>query len=217
MIINLRGTSGSGKTTVVRNIMRRWPHAPVEFTKTARGQKPLVYRIIPSIERRLFVFGSYATECGGCDTISDYKTIIPELLPRYAPLGDILYEGMLISGTYGSIGPVLAAMETAGHGPAIFAFLDTPIEVCLERVRARRVARGDLRELDPSNTVSKYKAILNAKKRVSAPPLSHRVVDIDHRDAEAQVLALLGLPNIALKAAATAEEPKKLEQVDLFS
>jgi hypothetical protein len=38
----------------------------------------------------------------------------------------------------------------------VFAFLDTPLEVCLERVRERRARKGNTKELDPTNTVQKW-------------------------------------------------------------
>jgi len=34
--------------------------------------------------------------------------------------------------------------------------MDTPLEVCIERVKARRAARGDDRPFNPANTVAKW-------------------------------------------------------------
>lgn len=186
MILSLRGTSGSGKSTAVRAILDMGPTAVVEEVKRVRGARPLVYRV--DAEVPLFVFGSYATVCGGVDTIQDYKTVVPQLLDRYAPRGHVLFEGLLLSGTYGSTGAKMAELAVRGH-EAVCVFLDTPLEVCLQRVQARRAARGDDRPLNPKNTTSKHNQIVGALRRLQEHGL--RVVTIDHRRAAEQLLELL--------------------------
>jgi hypothetical protein len=188
-VINLRGTSGAGKSTVVHRLLSKWPSEVVE-TIGPRG-KPLVYRVTIPGRRPLFVFGSYKNQCGGCDTISNIAEVLPQLLRRYAPQGDILYEGLLLSGMYGVVGAELAALEREGKVRVVFATLDTPLDVCLERVHQRRAARGNTKPLNPSNTEAKYRAVWSSHRSIEQR--GHTCVVIDHRRAFTQVMSLLGV------------------------
>ncbi len=87
----------------------------------------------------LYVLGPYQNQIGGCDLIKPYDTIL-ELLEKYVPKGDIIFEGVLISDNYGRVGRWL---ERFGKH-AVVAFLDTPFEVCLANVRARTAKAGTL-------------------------------------------------------------------------
>lgn len=188
MIISLRGTSGSGKTTVVREILKqRSPVTVVERSIGIRQNKPLVYAAYGSIPP-IYIFGSYETVCGGCDTINDYKNVVPDLLTKYVSQGHVLFESLLISGTYGAIGQRMSELGLAGH-ETVCAFLDTPLDVCLQRIGDRRKMRGDDRQLNPKNTIQKFSHIDGTKKRCIDHGL--RVVDIDYRDPVQGVLRLL--------------------------
>lgn len=178
-------------------LLRRWPHTVIETRSGVRRSRPLVYKIQPSNGvSPVYVFGSYATVCGGVDTITDYKTIVPELLRRYASQGHVLFEGMLMSGTYGTIGACLTELEQQKH-EVLIGFLDTPIEVCLTRINARRAARGKLDPVNPKNTVSKHNQTLGA--RVNFERRGHQTVTLNHRDAYRQVVRILGLPELSVR------------------
>ena len=64
MIIDLRGTNGSGKSTTVRNVLK---HYTLMEQIPASG-KPMALRY-SWMGRSLFVLGKYDNQCGGCDTI----------------------------------------------------------------------------------------------------------------------------------------------------
>ena len=63
--------------------------------------------------------------------------------------GHVLVEGLLMSKSSdgGHVAPILKQ-----HG-AIFAFLDTPWDTCLERVLARRAEAGNEKPFDPEKTM----------------------------------------------------------------
>lgn len=189
-IVNLRGTSGAGKSTVVHTLLKMYPHEVVERFG-ARGDRPLVYRVEANTWGPLFIFGPYKTQCGGCDAIMGYQDVLPPLLKKYAEKGDILFEGLLISGGYGSVGRALKSREDAGHR-VIFALLDTPLETCLARVQARRAARGVTEPLNPKNTEQKYRAAHMSQKKI-AEEYGHECVMIDHRRPVRSVLSYLGV------------------------
>jgi hypothetical protein len=181
MIVNLRGTHGSGKSTAVKRIIERFGAQPCRFGKKER---PEAY-VMQTPFGRLYVAGPYHTPCGGCDAIQPYSRIWP-MVESLAESGHVLFEGALVSGSYGSIGE---ASERYGD-EFVFAFMDTPLEECLRRIKARRQARGDNRTLDPTNTISKYKGVARVRERL-LNGLDRRVVDIDHRKPVPQLLRIL--------------------------
>lgn len=151
LIINLRGTSGSGKTTVVRKLMETAPSQPV-----VRSGKVIGMTTAPSRHWRqpLFFIGRYNNVCGGMDTVPTQADCATEVHRLYDH-GHVVCEGLLASG----VGPkaTLPAACIAAAGPnAWFLCLDTPLEVCLERVQRRRDERGDDRPFNPANTQAKW-------------------------------------------------------------
>ncbi len=145
-IINIRGCNGSGKTTVVRRFLER-----LECSALGPAGRPLGYRVDAApwgVLSPIYVVGSYENACGGADGIKTQEEIA-ERTARAHEFGHVLVEGLLMSKS--SDGGVTApALRDRG---AIFAFLDTPWEVCLERVLARRAAAGNSKPFDPEKTM----------------------------------------------------------------
>lgn len=146
-IVNIRGCNGSGKTTLVRRFLDRLPCEPLG----GKPGKPKGYRVDASawgITQPVYVVGSYENTCGGTDGISTQEEIADRTVKAWAG-GHVLVEGLLMSKSSagGHVAPILQA-----HG-AIFGFLDTPWDVCLERVLARRAAAGNEKEFDPEKTM----------------------------------------------------------------
>ena len=97
----------------------------------------------------------------------------------------MLFEGALVSSSYGNIG-----RDSEVYGDQfVFAFLDTPLSVCLERITARRVAKGNMKPLDPKNTQSKYDGIKTWIPRMR-DELHRRVVILDYRNPIPPLLKL---------------------------
>lgn len=182
MIINIRGTHGSGKSTIIKNMLTRYnaEHIPVEFP-----DKPDGYRFPLDNGKQVYVVGSYKNACGGCDSIQPYGLIWPRVL-KYAECGHVLFEGALVSSSYGNIG---RDSEVFGQD-FVFAFLDTPLEVCLDRIRQRRAAKGNNKPLDPKNTQYKFDNIQRSIGKIR-DEFKRRVVILDYRRAQAQILGLL--------------------------
>lgn len=181
MIINLRGTHGSGKSTVVAELIRCFNGAAVKDPD--KPKKPLGYVATLPNGKTLGVVGPYHTACGGCDAIQPYSLIWPRVMAARATCAHVIFEGALVSSSYGNIG---RASEEFGD-EFVFAFMDTPLEVCLERIRARREARGDMRPLNPDNTTKKAHSVERSKAKFEG----RRVVEIDHTRAVDQVLEIL--------------------------
>ena len=181
MIINIRGTHGSGKSTLVRQLIERYEG---KHLVGKSPKKPNGYLLV-TFAGPVYVVGSYETACGGCDGIQPYDTIWPRVL-EYHQWGHVIFEGALISSSYGNIG---RASEALGD-QMVFAFLDTPLQVCLDRIKARRAARGNTKPLDPKNTANKFKNCNDSITKIR-DEFKRRVVVLDYRKPMPQLLALL--------------------------
>jgi hypothetical protein len=187
VFIKLAGTSGSGKTTTVRAVMDKFVMGPKLFDGT---EKIAEYRTLlgqPTEPfQQIVVLGGYANVCGGLDTISD-KNVRLDLIKQYtgAKKKLVLLEGLIIS-CYGEIGDV----SEASNVPWIYAFMDTPLEVCLARCESRRKARGVTEPMNPENTTAKYRAVQSLRNRVVADGV-HAVYDVNHTDEPKKAAAKL--------------------------
>lgn len=146
-IVNIRGCNGSGKTTIVRRFLDKLPNQSLG----GKPGRPAGYVVDASswgIQKSVFVVGSYENACGGADGINTQEEIADRVLKAH-PLGHVLVEGLLMSKSSdkGHVAPILK------DNGAIFAFLDTPWDTCLERVLARRKAAGNDKPFDPDKTM----------------------------------------------------------------
>lgn len=159
MLISLRGTNGSAKSTVVRKFMTDAVVTPIYASLGTR--LPEAYKVVVSgCKKPVFVLGPYVTQCGGCDRLQ-YDQLI-ELIEKYALKGHVLFEGIIVTSVYGRVGTLLEKYRKN----AVFVFLDTPLEVCLERVEARRGKPRDDRLV--KNVSSKYNSALRVRDKVVA-------------------------------------------------
>lgn len=145
-IVNVRGPSGSGKTTVARRFLQ----LPHEVLKGADGKIKgyCINAFSEGLQVPIYLVGSYANTCGGLDGIKTQEEIA-ERIVKAQQFGHVLAEGLLTSKSShgGHVAPILRE-----HG-AVFAFLDTPYQVCLERVLARRAEAGNTKEFDPTKSL----------------------------------------------------------------
>lgn len=161
MIINIRGTSGSGKTYFAKSFMEACGN-PVEVLHDNRVVATCVYyRLMP-----VYFIGSYRNVCGGCDTIKT-QDMACSLVRHFSQFGHVIFEGLLMSHLYARYAALYD--EMVGYGERfIFAFLDTPLDLCLVRIKERRRERGNLTELNPDNTISKYNSTMDVAQRFKA-------------------------------------------------
>ena len=184
MIISIRGTHGSGKSSVMKALLASYDGAPL-FGRLG-AKKPEAYELkIEGVGAPVYILGPYANACGGCDAVQPYDIIL-DLLTHYAARGHVLFEGALVSSSYGRIGRL---MEQWGR-QSVFAFLPTPVEECLRRITVRRLARGDERPLNPKNTEGKHRSIESSRKQVTKAGVL-RMVDLDWERPVEGILTLL--------------------------
>lgn len=193
MIINLRGTSGSGKSTIVRAVMAKYP--TVEKAFLSGRKQPIGYFCTRPDGTSLWVVGHYESPCGGCDTISVPGTIdfIYDVVKSHDDLGhDVLYEGLIVESDVKRLISV-AKGDTVSRippRPTIVIALTTPVELCLEGIRNRREARGDDRPLNPHNTVERIPQIKSRMSKLIDAGVDARW--LSREDALATVMGVLG-------------------------
>jgi uridine kinase len=156
VIIQVRGTSGSGKSTAMRRIMKELgTFKPVYVA----GKKRPQYYIHES--KPVLVLGHYETVCGGCDYLKSLRNVY-ELVRATQPSDFVLCEGLLLSED------VKWTMTMAGCYTVRCIFLTTPIERCIERIRGRRVEAGNSDPLNTTNTVRRVRTIERARNKLLA-------------------------------------------------
>lgn len=178
MIINVRGSSGSGKSTIAFTLLKH-PHEKI----TNKEGKVMGYKVEAGLSRPVYIVGRYETKCGGADVIPTQKEAADRALYFHELGGHVLIEGLLASAA-GPKGQLTIALQETGQ--AVYGILDTPVETCLDRVRARRLARGDERPLNETNTRLKHKQTMQTAKTLHG--LGYDVRPIDHTRAYEDVM-----------------------------
>ena len=182
MIICIRGTHGSGKSALMYELLRKGNGDPL--FGLFGGKRPEAYALsLEAVDRPVYVLGPYVTICGGCDAVQPYAEVI-NLINKYAPLGHVLLEGALISCSFGSVGEAMAR-----YPGSVMAFMSTPLEICLDRVEARRKARAESKPFNPKNTIQKHKAVRNSRRQIARAGM--RAVNLSVEDPLTDVLNLL--------------------------
>ena len=163
MIVNIRGTSGTGKSHVARQVMGLYTGGKWVFWQGGRKQ-PIGYVLGrpkgvggPS----LAVIGHYETACGGTDTISGYALIFELIRKAHASGYDVLYEGLLLSGDVKWTGSLLPL-------PLVVVGLDVPVSVCIDSINQRRWAKNpDKPPVNPANTLAKVRGTQLSMERLA--------------------------------------------------
>lgn len=192
-LYNIRGTNGSGKSHIVHEMMKAYPVYEEIWDDRINEQVGIV---IPALNVRLL--GDYTTQCGGGDwyiagrsgskkTINDAEAAILSLWEEGSYR--VIFECFMFSGTFGrwnEFGKKLAASHGGGKEIVTYAFLDTPKELCADRIRSRREKRAlslgkelsSLPEFNPQNCYDQHRQGLNIRRNMIAD--GRHVVDIDH-------------------------------------
>lgn len=146
MILNIRGSSCSGKSTNLYKLLEAYPSVEVWERVGWNKKKPrCVGHLLPG---GLFVVGPYLSgaKTGGLDMLMPGKTELVTLwlernCVRYP---HVVFESMMASlaiGRYHDLRKRLDA-QLGVTNSIHFAFMDTPLEVCRERIMSRNGGKG---------------------------------------------------------------------------
>ena len=155
MIINIRGTGGSGKSTVVTRIMGLYKTRVPIFREGRK--RPIQYLLEAPGKKRLLVPGHYEIACGGCDTLKTLSDVF-ELITDANDRGyNVLCEGIMLADD------VLRTVPLSKTADFRVILLTTPVEDCIAAIRSRREdkasAAGKIAEpLNEKNTRNRYES-----------------------------------------------------------
>lgn len=184
MIINVRGTHGSGKSTLVRAIMEQH-YDSSEVIRTSSTGMAHSYLCRSEKYVDLVVHGNYAPGVGGgCDHLKTGTNIFDPLLEMVARRQNVLYEGVVAQHSV----PKLLDMRVLDQDVHVIA-LTTPIDVCYESVVERKRRRGDFSIPSRVNIEKESQAVASAIKRLRK--LGVTVYERDRQEALDLVLSLL--------------------------
>lgn len=162
MIVQVRGTSGSGKSWVIRwvirRVMERYDQWVSEYIDGRR--KPLYYRMA-----NCCVLGHYEAECGGCDTIGSARQVYELIQDVRHSFALIICEGLLLSED------TKWTLQLPRNEVRVL-YLVTPIEKCLARIKRRRKAKGNLKPLNEYNTRNRVGVIERSRIKLTAARVS---------------------------------------------
>jgi len=184
-IVNLRGTNGSGKSTVARALIEAGETREIDlapYTTAAGKPRSVTGYAVPSLD--LIVVGPYRTACGGCDAIKTQDLVKESVRLAANRAKHVFFEGIIISTLYSGYRVLSDELRAAGHHYC-WVYLDTPIDVCLERIQARNGGKL-IKEALVEDKVKSIKATFNKAFRAcygDLPNAGEDVLMVDHLDA----------------------------------
>ena len=137
MIIQIAGTSGSGKTHVVRQLMAMSTKDTSTHFIEGRAS-PIGYGMfIPGLRKGIHIVGSYDAASGGCDSIKHVPTIFDLVKKAHSEGRHVVFEGLFTMNL--TRGP---ALVDGFPGEVVVILLTTPMATCFASIDARRADKG---------------------------------------------------------------------------
>jgi energy-coupling factor transporter ATP-binding protein EcfA2 len=175
-VVAIKGTNGSGKSTVVRALITHLGKQSILRVNSKEAGYRCNYE-----DGSLFVLGKYKTAaCGGLDSSFSYGGAADDLflcIDKLAPQGHVCCEGVIAITSYGHdrVARFADKLRRKGHR-MIFAHIDTPAELCIERVKQRRMEVGNAKPFNPEKLLEKYDSILKSQEKLKQAGYDARIL-----------------------------------------
>ena len=155
MIIDIRGTHGSGKSTCVHYLIKKYEN------KCYRDKTLDVhFHFMP--EFNLIIVGKYRNQCGGADGVNGVDRI-QAIIEKYDERGyNVLVEGILVSHTFERW------HQFATGRNYVFVHLEPSVETCIKHVQKRRVESGKPPEFNTKNLEKDHRQISRTVAKLAA-------------------------------------------------
>jgi thymidylate kinase len=182
MLVQIRGTNGSGKTTLARRLIGESPN-PVDlvwYPRPTRRDPDKKASVEGYGGNCWLAVGSYRQGCGGMDTIPSFD-LQQQGCARALEIGGelgcrVVSEGVLASTVAGSWLEFFKSLRA----PVLVAYLDTPLELCLERIRERQRASGrGERDVKVDQIAAKVRAIEATRARFQSAGITTALIRHD--------------------------------------
>lgn len=131
LVVDVRGTNGSGKTTVVSHFIAPPDGSSYRYEEIGPG-------VMATCRGRVAALGVYkkGVGCGGCDGIRTQAQIRAAVEAAAERFPVVLYEGVIVSTIFRPYLDLARRLQRQGH-IHVFAFLQTPLDECLRRIYVR--------------------------------------------------------------------------------
>lgn len=190
MILDIRGTHGSGKSHIPIKLLRDFYNEKITglcYPGTKHEQKKghLGYYIE---ELELAILGKYETDCGGCDGIKTADEVCRRVRLFATDYENVLLEGILVAHTFKRYHELAEELQDCDYR---FLFLNTPKNKCIKRVLRRRKRKGNTKEFNTTNLEHDFKQITtNVYNKMCQA--GHNVHILQHKTSVSDVLEHLG-------------------------
>lgn len=162
MIITVRGTFGTGKTTFARRVIELYKQKA--SVRIAGRRQPLYYSLSNGPSSQLFVLGHYNSPCGGADTLKTLDQTFDLTRHLYAS-GHVFFEGALLSSEFNRTNQL--GLDYGKENVHVI-MLDVPVERCIAQVQQRRAEKGNDKELNPKNLLAKRQGTESVQRKLAA-------------------------------------------------
>lgn len=173
-VINIRATGGAGKSYLIHSFMEKFGAKPIRHSSQESllggGGEIRAYKVQYG-RTPVYIIGSYDKgkgRIGGADTIRT-QDIVCNRIRRFHKRGHVIFEGFIISGLYSRYKALSDEV-----GGMIWAYLDTPLELCIERISKRNKGKA----FQTDNTEAKHRATQATKRKALAD--GETIVNIRH-------------------------------------
>lgn len=193
-ILNIRGANGCGKSWIVRKLMKESRAKPI-YGKPEPGK--LIGSVI-GYEGNwkgdpIYFVGSYEVMSGGADHVMKHfggLDNVDQLVRDFAGKGHVIFEGFIVSGLFSRFYKLSKEL-----GGIVFCYMDTPLEVCLERIEQRNkektAASGRIKGSVGTKHVEQ-KFIEAERTRRKFKEAGERTVMVNHRRPMRAIYKVLG-------------------------
>lgn len=168
--INIRGCNGSGKTTLLRQYAEH--KNPTVTLIEVDNHKPIP---VTFLDNGHAILGDYSpsgfgSTTAGCDKIKTQQAVKDALIAIDAPV--VIFEGIIVSTIFK---PWSDWSQSVGG--MTWAFLDTPLDLCLSRIQSRNGGKP----INEKLVADKLRGI--ERVRTKAVEVGERVEILDHLNA----------------------------------
>ena len=147
-VLDVRGTHGSGKSWLVHKLLKDNFHYTIERDGETIGYHVPKYKTA--------VVGKYSRVCGGCDAIKRADDVCDRVRVFSKHYDNVVLEGILVAHTFQRYSDLATELKDYGY---TFLFLNTPLQICIGRVVARRHKKGNNKLFNPKNVAHDHKQI----------------------------------------------------------
>lgn len=159
MHIQIRGTSGSGKSTIIRHI--------IDWIDPSNLKPHYRDRSIPYYYSwgKIRIVGPYVRPSGGLDVLGKEERRLANLFELYKQFHDegciVLSEGIM------QAEDVKWTTQLLDYGvPLRIIYMDTDLDICIERIIQRRLEAGNTKDFSEDNTRNRHEVIRRSRSRL---------------------------------------------------